>query len=150
MLMPISSRARRAGAARPRPPPPPSPLLDADSDAAQQRRSDLQAAGLLLTEAFVAGTAGGPAAGALGGGEALRRLLFEVFHESISEFRAYCKADVSRGFGATGAGTNKSVRARARVLVGSKGPLSAPRRAWGATHPRPACSGRGLRAQCQR
>jgi hypothetical protein len=45
----------------------------------------------------VAGTAGGAAAAALGGGEALRRLLFEVFHDDISEFRAYCEADVSGG-----------------------------------------------------
>jgi hypothetical protein len=78
-------------------PPPPSPILDEDSDAAFQRQSDLQAAGLLLVECFVAGTAGGPAAAALGGGEALRRLLFEVFHDEITEFRAYCEADVSLG-----------------------------------------------------
>lgn len=74
---------------------PPSPLLDVDSDAAVQRRADLQAAGLLLVEFFLAGTAGGAAAEAVEGGEALRRLLFEVFHEDIFEFRAYCEADVS-------------------------------------------------------
>jgi len=81
---------------------PPSPLYDDDSDASQQRRADLQSAGLLLVESFVAGTAGGGAAAALGGGEALRRLLFEVFHDEVSEFREYCGADVSIGGGEGG------------------------------------------------
>ncbi|KAI8463726.1 MAG: hypothetical protein J3K34DRAFT_526774 [Monoraphidium minutum] len=74
-------------------PPPPSALLDDDSDAGEQRRADLQAAGLLLLEAFAAGTAGGAAAAALVGGAGLRRLLFEVFHDDIAEFRSYCEAD---------------------------------------------------------
>ena len=71
-------------------------LADADSDAAQQRRADLQAAALLLAEAFAAGAAGGDAAAVAlnGGGEALRRMVYDIFGGDAQEFRAYCAADV--------------------------------------------------------
>jgi hypothetical protein len=104
-----AAAAGAAGAPPPAapPPPPPSPLSDADSDAADRRRADLQAAGLLLAEAFAAGCAGGgAAAAALGGGAGLRRLLFEVFHDDPEGFRGYCEADVRfhGGWGGVGRG----------------------------------------------
>lgn len=52
------------------------------------KRSDLQASALLLAEALSAGLASGPA-GVLGR-PSLQRLLFDVFHEDLGAFRAYC------------------------------------------------------------
>eukprot|EP00878_Enallax_costatus_P042877 GHUV01050381.1.p1 GENE.GHUV01050381.1~~GHUV01050381.1.p1 ORF type:complete len:402 (+),score=133.27 GHUV01050381.1:1444-2649(+) len=62
-----------------------------DTDAGIQRQQDLQAAALLLTEVFMVG------AGASGAEvmdlAALKRLLFDVFHEDIGLFKEYCLQD---------------------------------------------------------
>ncbi|WIA19005.1 hypothetical protein OEZ85_003668 [Tetradesmus obliquus] len=62
-----------------------------DTDGLLQRQQDLQAAGLLLAEVFMVGAAAA-------GSEvlevpALKRLLFDVFHEDIGLFKEYCLQD---------------------------------------------------------
>jgi hypothetical protein len=65
--------------------------ISEDTDALQQRQEDLQAAALLLTEVFMVGAA---AAGAeVMDVPALKRLLFDVFHEDLSLFKEYCLQD---------------------------------------------------------
>jgi len=67
------------------------PSISEDTDALQQRQEDLQAAALLLTEVFMVGAA---AAGAeVMDVPALKRLLFDVFHEDLSLFKEYCLQD---------------------------------------------------------
>ncbi len=66
---------------------------DSDTDAAQRRKADLQAAALLLMELFMVGLAPADAQGqsvAVMDGAGLQRMLFDVFHESIEQFRDYC------------------------------------------------------------
>eukprot|EP00775_Hariotina_reticulata_P006747 gene6747-6967_t len=65
--------------------------ISEDTDALQQRQEDLQAAALLLTEVFMVGAA---AAGAeVMDVPALKRLLFDVFHEDLALFKEYCLQD---------------------------------------------------------
>lgn len=61
------------------------------ADAAALRKQDLQAAALLLAELLSAGLA--TQAGGAGwlDPSTLQRLLFDVFHEDIAQFKAYCQ-----------------------------------------------------------
>jgi hypothetical protein len=62
-----------------------------DTDAAEQQARDLQAACLLVVEVLLVGLA--PEGAQLPDTVGLQRLLMEVFHESIGEFREYCSQE---------------------------------------------------------
>ncbi len=94
----------------------PASVLENSEALEEGKRTDLQAAALLVAELWAAGLADGPAG--LLPRATLRRLLFDVFHEDVAQFRHYC-LEVRRRRAALGTGGG-AVACR----CGGRGPLT--------------------------